>query len=355
MSVSVESADGSPDQWTADGTEPRRRVTTATAPGKTILLGEHAVVYGRPAIAVPVSGRRARVSVIDAPQRTGVTFAALDLGQRYPGTAICVDDDGRFLQAALRIVLAELGISGSGLDLVITIRSKIPIARGMGSGAAVSAALMRAVASHVGTDLDAPRLSRLVFETERLLHGTPSGIDNATVAFDQPVWYLPGYPAEPFVPMRDLTLLIGDTGVRARTRDSVTMVRERRESATEAMDARFDAIGEIVSRGRSALASGDLDRLGRLMDANQLILAEIGVSSGPLDRLIGAARAAGALGAKLSGGGMGGCMIALVDPAWRDRVASALMSGGAVQVITSTVAGQGSPSGERKLAEGAHA
>jgi mevalonate kinase len=355
MGISAELAEGLRDRGTADRTGPTGHVTTASAPGKTILLGEHAVVYGRPAIAVPVSGRRARVSVCDAPMGNGVTLDALDLGRRYPRTPDCVDDDGRFLQAALRIVLAELGISGSDLDLVITIRSEIPIARGMGSGAAVSAALMRAVARHLGRELDAPRLSRLVFETERLLHGTPSGIDNTTVTFEQPVWYRAGYPPEALAPKRDLTLLIGDTGIEAKTRDSVAMVRERRRVATAEMDARLGAIGAIVSGGREALASGDLDRLGNLMDANQFILSEIGVSSGPLDRLIEAARASGALGAKLSGGGMGGCMVALVDPEECDRVVRALVGEGAVQVITSTVVGQGSPDGERKLSEGAHA
>jgi mevalonate kinase len=312
-------------------------VTVASAPGKAILLGEHAVVYCRPAIAVPISDRRAFASVIPAERGSGLVLRASDLGRRYPGQGNCVDDDGRFLQAALRGVLYELGVSGEGLDLEITIRSEIPIARGMGSGAAVSAALMRAVAQHLGAELGAERLSRLVFQTERLLHGTPSGIDNTTVSYEQPIWFITGQPPEPINIETGLTLLIGDTGVPARTREAVDMVRARWQAARGAMGAQFDAIADIVTRARAALATGNLPELGHLMNQNQAILAEIGVSSDALNRLIVAAREAGALGAKLSGGGMGGSMIALVQESDRVAVQQALQQAGATEVIMSEV------------------
>ncbi|MFO7698531.1 MAG: mevalonate kinase [Anaerolineae bacterium] len=312
-------------------------MTVASAPGKAILLGEHAVVYGRPAIAVPICDRRAFASATSARRGSGVVLQAVDLGRRYPGDGNCVDDDGRLLQAALRGVLYELGVSGEGLDLEITIRSEIPIARGMGSGAAVSAALMRAVAQHLGAELGAERLSRLVFQTERLLHGTPSGIDNTTVAYEQPIWFVTGQRPEPIRIETGLTLLIGDTSVPARTHEAVDMVRARWQAARGAMEAQFDAIADIVTRARAALATGNLPELGHLMNQNQAILADIGVSSGALNRLIVAAREAGALGAKLSGGGMGGCMIALVRESDRAAVQQALQQAGAAEVITSDV------------------
>lgn len=312
-------------------------VTRVTAPGKTILFGEHAVVYGRPAIAVPVSGCRARVTVADMHADTGIRLVASDLGKRYAGTGGAVDDDGRFLQAALLLVLRELGIDGAALDLEVTVDSDIPIARGMGSGAAVSAALMRAVAEHLGAALEPQRLSELVFTTEKLLHGTPSGIDNTTVVYEQPVWFVSGQSPMPLRLASRLTLLIGDTGVPARTRESVAMVRRRHQETPEALEGCFDAIGEVVYQAREALTRGALENLGPLMDHNHALLSAIGVSSPELDRLVQAARDAGALGAKLSGGGMGGCMIALVDGRSADMVRAALLSSGAAQVILSEV------------------
>lgn len=323
----------------------QRLVTTATAPGKTILFGEHAVVYGRPAIAVPVSGRRARVTVADLPAATGIRLVARDLGKRYAGAGGDADDDGRFLQAALALVLGELGVDSAVLDIEVTVESDIPIARGMGSGAAVSAALMRAVAAHLGVALERERLSALVFTTEKMLHGNPSGIDNTTVVYDQPVWFVHGERPEPLSVPGRLTLLIGDTGVPARTRESVAMVKGRHQETPEVLEGCFDAIGEIVYQAREALSSGALEKLGPLMDQNHALLAAIGVSSPELELLVRAARDAGALGAKLSGGGMGGCMIALVDDRQREAVREALQSSGATQVIPTHVSGEVGGSG----------
>lgn len=314
-------------------------VTSATAPGKTILFGEHAVVYGRPAIAVPVTGRRARVTVADMDPGAGVQLVARDLGRRYAGSGGDVDEDGRFLQAALTLVLGELGLDGAAVNIEVTVASDIPIARGMGSGAAVSAALMRGVAQHHGRELEPGRLSELVFATERMLHGSPSGIDNTTVVYERPVWFIRGERPEPLSLPVPLALLIGDTGVPARTRESVAMVQSRLQEAPGMLEFHFDAIGEMVYAAREALTSGDLELLGPLMDQNHALLSEIGVSSPELDRLVDAARAAGALGAKLSGGGMGGCMIALVDDRRQELVREALLSGGATQVILSKVRG----------------
>jgi len=325
-----------------------RPLATATAPGKAILLGEHAVVYGKPAIAVPISSRRATATVRARPPGGGVILEAVDLGRRYPGRGPCVDEHGCFLQSVLQGILEELGLAVLDVDLEITIRSDIPVARGMGSGAAVSAAVMRAVGRALGHEPSLARLSELVFATEQLLHGTPSGIDNTTVVFEEPVWFQRGLPPEVCVLGCPVTLVIGDSGIPAHTRQSVEMVRSRREEAPEAINACFEAIEEIVCAGREALAEGDLETLGGLMNANQGILAQIGVSSPELDRLILAAREGGALGAKLSGGGMGGCMIALVRDEQVRTVSEALLAAGAESVIHSRLseAKPRSPDGE---------
>jgi len=171
-----------------------RPLATASAPGKAILLGEHAVVYGKPAIAVPISSRRATATIRARPPGGGVILEAVDLGRRYPGRGPCVDEHGCFLQSVLQGILEELGLAVLDVDLEITIRSDIPVARGMGSGAAVSAAVMRAVGRALGHEPSLTRLSELVFATEQLLHGTPSGIDNTTVVFEEAVWFQRGLP-----------------------------------------------------------------------------------------------------------------------------------------------------------------
>lgn len=315
-------------------------ITRASACGKTILLGEHAVVYGRPAIAVPVPSRRAVVEVRDTARGSGIVVIAQDLQMRYQMGSPDVDEHGRFLLAAVAGALAEIG-PVEAPDLELTICSSIPIARGMGSGAAVSAAIARGIAGRLGASLSCQRLSELVYDTERLLHGTPSGIDNTVVAYEAPVWFQRDQGAEPIALGRSLELVIGDTGIPSRTRESVALVRRRWESNPAPLETLFDAVGAVVQQGRDAIAQGDLAGLGRAMDRNQGLLEELGVSDPALERLIVAAREAGALGAKLSGGGMGGCMIALVAPEGAAQVEVALRAAGASDALATRVGAGG--------------
>jgi mevalonate kinase len=170
-----------------------------------------------------------------------------------------------------------------------------------------------------------------------LLHGTPSGIDNTVVAYEAPIWFRRGQRPEPIAVMRPLALVIGDTGIASRTRESVGLVRRRWQANPQSLEELFDAIGAVAQQGRDAILRGDLTALGRAMDRNQELLERLGVSDPVLERLIGAARQAGALGAKLSGGGMGGCMIALVAPDGGARVEAALWAAGASDVIATSV------------------
>ncbi len=311
-------------------------ITRASACAKAILLGEHAVVYGRPAIAVPIPACRAWVTVRDAPAGGG-SIIAHDVGARYLAGSFCVDEHGEFLWAAVEGALRACCASGPWPSLEIEVHSEIPIARGMGSGAAVSAAMARGIVAHLGLALAPERLSELVYDTERLLHGTPSGIDNTVVAYEQAIWYRQGEGAEPIDLAIPLTLLIGDTGIPSRTRASVALVRRCWEAEPAPLEALFDAIAEVVQRGRSAMGRGDLVELGRQMDRNQALLAELGVSDPALERLVAAARQAGALGAKLSGGGMGGCMIALVPEDATEAVEAALRAAGATGVVVARI------------------
>ena len=313
------------------------QVTTASAPGKTILFGEHAVVYGRPAIAVPVSDLRATAQVEVGSASGGVLLVAEDLHETYRLEETYDSDTARALQVTVRNTLEYLGLSSEGLALTVRVCSQIPIARGLGSGAAIATALVRALARHFGRYITASAISDLTYQTEIIFHGTPSGIDNTVVAFEKPVYFVKGERMDIFWVGRPFTLIVADTGVPSRTRDTVADVRQHWLVDRPRYEALFDAVGGVVDRARQAIIVGDVEALGLLMDENQALLQEMHVSGPELDRLIQVAREAGAKGAKLSGGGRGGCLIALANGENDSKIATALLLAGAAQVISTVV------------------
>ncbi|MGB9870580.1 MAG: mevalonate kinase [Anaerolineae bacterium] len=297
----------------------------ASASGKVILLGEHAVVYGRPAIAVPLSGLRATAILtphpgpfhIQAPA-VGIDAPLSDLPPDHP---------------LARIVHLTAEHTRRPLpNALLRIESDIPVASGLGSGAAVSTAIVRALAAWYDVPLDPPTVSALVYEVERIYHGTPSGIDNTVIAHEQPVYFVRGRPPEPLPVGATLHLLAADSGVPSPTREVVGDVRQRWEAEPARYEALFDRVAEAVEAARGAIARGDARALGEQMDANHELLREIGVSAPLLDRLVEAARRAGALGAKLSGAGRGGHIIALVEESTACAAEEALRAAGAARV-----------------------
>jgi mevalonate kinase len=312
-------------------------VSTASAPGKIILFGEHAVVYGQPAIAVPVAEVAAMATVDPAPSGAGFRVIAADLQRDYHLVDAPAGDP---LAAIVRAALAELGQSAAP-DATLVVSSTIPLGRGLGSGAAISTAIARAVARYGGVELSSPQISALVYEVEKLYHGTPSGIDNTVVAFEQPVYFIRGRPIQRLRVARPFTVVIGDTGITASTRDVVGHLRQRWQAEPERYGGYFDEIGAIAQQARMIIQEKvfPIAALGKLMDENQEVLVTLGVSSPELDRLVKAARQAGAWGAKLSGAGWGGNMIALAppEPDGLKAVEAALLAAGAANVITSQI------------------
>jgi mevalonate kinase len=306
-------------------------VTRASAPGKVILFGEHAVVYGQPALAVPVT--QVQATAVVQPWHAGLVIDARTLGRRYR-----LEDAGPAdaLAAAVRLTLARAGVPDPPA-VSISIESNIPIASGLGSGAAVCTAIVRALSEWLGRPSPTAEISSIVFETEKILHGTPSGIDNTVIAYGQPVYFVKGYAPVPFDVARPFQLLIADTGIPSPTRATVGDVRAAWQKEPERHEQMFRAIGEIAKQARAAIESGQPRSLGPLMDRNHELLRALGVSGMELDVLVEAARAAGALGAKLSGGGRGGNMMALVTPETEVDVCFALREAGATRVIETTV------------------
>ncbi len=308
-------------------------LTEAHAPGKAILFGEHAVVYGRPAIAVPVLDIRATARVEDARPGSGITIVAEDLARTFDLSEAPEDDPLRVIVSA---TLTRLWVEKSP-DLKITVSSTIPVARGLGSGAAVSTAITRALTQHLGRWLTSRAISDLVFQTERIYHGTPSGIDNTVIAFEKPVYFIKDQVMDVFWVGQPFQLIIGDTGIASPTRIAVGDVQAAWKQTPERYEEIFDEIGTLAHMGREAIEVGDVGAVGRLMDANHKLLRLIGVSSPELEGLILAAKQGGALGAKLSGAGRGGNMIAVVTSETAGQVSMMLRLAGAKNVILTEI------------------
>jgi mevalonate kinase len=307
-----------------------------TAPGKIILFGEHAVVYHRPAIAVPVSEVYATASLTAMPSGTGLKIVAPNLGQEEWLVHLPAEDP---LATIVHLTLRRLGLSHAP-DATLEISATIPLGRGLGSGAAVSTAIVRTLTSFYGCTLTPQEISALVYEVEKLYHGTPSGVDNMVIAFEQPVYFSKGQPIRRIKVATPLTLVIADTGRVSPTHKVVGDLRQRWQAEPDLYEGYFTQIGSIVEQARELIEEerGNIIALGRLMDENQAILATLKISSPELDKLIIAARQAGALGAKLSGAGWGGNMIALATPQTAPAIAQMLGTAGATGVIITTVA-----------------
>ena len=306
---------------------------TSSAPAKAILLGEHAVVHGQPAIAVPLSQIRACVESRASARPLIVRFADKSRASFY----WCKDDSDATEPLAKAIGLTARQLAVSSLQGELFVRSDIPVASGLGSGAAVSAALARGVAALQGRQLPDDRLNTIVFEIEKMHHGTPSGIDNTVVVYERPVYFVKDRPVD-FIEFKETAkLVVGDTGVRYPTREAVAAVRRQLRAQPRQTLDRFESIGALVVLARRCIETGDHARLGRLMTENHELLRALAVSSVSLDRLVEAALRGGALGAKLSGGGRGGNMIALATNDMVSPVEEALHEAGAKRILVSSL------------------
>jgi len=308
---------------------------SATAPGKVILFGEHAVVYGFPAIAAPVTQVRAKAIVLANPLgKIGqVEIDAPDIDLHSPLSELPNDHPFVVLFSNL---MERLGVKVMPACSV-RITSSIPVAAGLGSGAAVSVAMARALSSFLGHSLPNDQISDLAYQVEKKYHGTPSGIDNTVITYSKPVYYMRGQPFERLELLHSFTLLIADSGIKSQTRRVVEDVRQGWQSDREHYDKLFDLIGQISRQARGLIEKGRSQEIGSLMTTNHQVLKELGVSCPELDRLVKAAISAGASGAKLSGAGRGGNMIALVQPEDADAISETLRKTGATRIITTRV------------------
>jgi len=308
----------------------------SSAPAKVILVGEHAVVYGKPAIALPLPDLRANANY--HPGTEPLVVHAQDLPRAPLHWSARLQDPSDPLSLTLTLVCRELGTSE--LYGTIDLRSTIPPSSGMGSGAAVSAALSRAVAASLQRELPLAPLNRIVYEVEKLHHGNPSGIDNTVVVYERALYFAKNQSWEFLPELPRMALLVAHSGRNASTRAAVAAVSAQLQQNPQRVQSIFGEIAAIVAATRACLARDAQRQLGALLTENHRLLQALRLSTADLDALVQVALDAGALGAKLTGGGLGGAIIALVQPETRAAVCAALQRAGASQVFSSTIGRQ---------------
>jgi len=305
-----------------------------SAPAKIILFGEHAVVYGQPAIAAPLSNLRVTATIRKLKDQQQMRLITTGENESLPIDIHLEDVNSAFATTA-RLVLDYFDALPPQVE--ISIDSQIPVASGLGSGAAVTTALARAIAEAINQSLPDEKLNQIVFEVEKIYHGTPSGIDNTVIVYEKPVYYVRNHPLELLSIPKPIMFVVGDTGISASTKIAVSDVGRLHKAEPNRIQPILASIGGLVNRARIAIESGHIEPLGHLMLQNHALLRTLTVSSPEIENLIEAAIADGALGAKLSGGGRGGNMIALVQADTAENVRQALLNAGAKRAFITTL------------------
>ena len=302
---------------------------TASAPGKLMLLGEHAVVYGYPCIVTAVDQRmRATVERRDDPI---FALAAPDVkidAYEKSINALLVGDipkGARFIEQAL-VFYREVHPFGGGLH--VTTSSDFSPLFGFGSSSASTVAFLKAIDGLMKTNLNERAIFELAYKTVLAVQGKGSGFDVASATWGGTLHYARGGEIAETLADYPYTLIVGYTGVKADTVSIVTRVAEEATKDQARVDGLYRQMGELVVKAHEAFLAEDWVLFGGFMDEDQILLSDLGVSSDILDRLIVASKNAGALGAKLSGAGIGDCMIALGTPETEKDIAAAITSAG---------------------------
>jgi len=295
-------------------------IATYETPGKFIVVGEHFVVHGVPAVAAPVTGVRTRVTVERSDQNR------LSIPVKGEGAVLAE----RVFHAALRqSAIIDVPVS-------VHVESTIPVGFGLGSSAAYSVGLVGALSEFSGKSLALDELRTRAHALEKLIHGLPSGIDDTVISYRNPVKFCRGECTQLHAG-GDFHFVLASCDYPGVTKDAVAAVAELAEERPSFFAGLVSQASVVTAASIDALESGDNAALGRQMDVAHELLSTVQVSTPELEILVEAARQRGAFGAKLTGGGYGGFMVALVSQATQREVSNALRDAGAHHVLHTTI------------------
>lgn len=317
-------------------------MATGSGFGKVILFNEHFVVHGIPSIASAIDSRtETTVERVSDPEQLIPSGNEGSMGgdgwvleDHRPANPGYKTEKLRHQKQSVELVFEAAGFEPVGNNIRIRMAGDLKAVGGVGASAAVCVSLARALNSEFGLGYDDTRINEIAFEGEKAYAGTPSGIDNTCSTFGGLLLFRKNTDGGPnriehLRTREPIGIVLGNTGITTDTRAAVEGVRARREREPDRYDDIFREAGELLTYARKALEEHDLESVGWLMDRNHFLLQQIEVSHPALDRLVDIARGAGALGAKMTGGGLGGYMVALTpDPVTQERVAAAMEAAG---------------------------
>jgi mevalonate kinase len=290
--------------------------------GKVILFNEHFVVYNVPSIVSAID--KATTATVEHSGGSGWT-----LDDRRPATPGYKEEKLEQQRDSIDRILKATGVDTTRNPIVITFGGNLVAASGIGASAASCVALARALSDEFNLGFSDDEINDIAYEGERAYHGNPSGVDNTAATYGGLLWFVRGKPIERIKIKRPVEVVMGNTGLVANTEAAVAGVRERRQKYPEKYEKIFKEAGELAYIAKKALLDYDLGAVGKLMDENHRQLQAIGVSCRELDFLVELARANGAYGAKMTGGGLGGNMVALTPGKdLQDRAARAIKKEG---------------------------
>ena len=296
--------------------------------GKVILLGEHAVVYGSHAIAAPIT-LAMQAKVWDSHNGTHLLIPRWGVEEKIQRGA----DHKYSIYKSLDMIFEKLGLGDRGVK--IEVLPHVPRAMGLGGSAALAVAIIRALDKHFKLDLSDEKVNELAYESEMLAHGNASGIDNTLATFGKFMLFKRGQPPElkEIKISQPIPIVIGLTGVESLTAKMVSNVRQAWEKNKSLYERIFSEIDDLVLQSVETIEKNDLAQLGELMNINQGLLNALQVSSRELEELIDISRRHGALGAKLTGAGGGGAMVAIC-PEGAEKIAYAMRAAGYKSMVT---------------------
>ena len=320
---------------------------TGSGYGKTILFNEHFVVYGIPAIASAIGD-----STVATVERTedltpsgnegsmaGDGWVLEDSRNANPGYKT---EKFEHQKQSIKLVLKAAEFNSAENPIKITLAGSLKAVGGVGASAAVCVSVARALNDEFNLGFDDERINEIAYEGEKAYAGNPSGIDNTASTYGGLLWFVKDLGGgqntmDRLSVEKPIDIVLGNTGITANTKAAVAGVKERKEQNPDEFNLIFKQSGELVQNAKAALADYNLEFVGRLMNQNHEMLQKIGVSHPKLDQLVEIARGSGALGAKMTGGGLGGYMLALTPGAeLQDSVASA-MEGAGFEALRTTI------------------
>lgn len=300
--------------------------------GKVILFGEHFVVYGLPGIASALGNKT--VAEVEPAEKTEI----VDNRPETPGYKVGKTEQQK---ESMDFIWKAMGIDPEKNSVKITLSGDLLATSGTGASAASCAAIARALNAQFNLGFDDEKINQVAYEGEKGYHGTPSGIDNSCATFGGLIWFKKNMEGEPntiekMSIKQPIEIVEGNTGLTADTKEVIADVKKKMEEDPEEFKQIFSDYENLANEARKVLEAGDVEKVGQLMDRNQELLRKIGVSCDELEQLIKIAKDNSALGAKLTGTGRGGYMIALTPgKGMQEKVAKAIEDAGFMVLRTS--------------------